>query len=233
MEVNKMHCNHGAHAACRCVYVGSKPRVVQATKRYFAAMSRDLLAEAWSTLIEVKIEVSIATRNLARVEKVLTQIRDSREDPRLDEEDSKCAKGLLPLRKFDSVLSSLFGMWLALRILRPHSLTLTLTLTLTLILTVSLISRISLISLSLISLISLSSLSQLSLISLSSLSHLSLSSLSSLPHLFLISLISLSYLSLLSHLSLLSLSLSLSLSLLFPSLFSLFSRRRIRAKNHI
>ncbi|CAK9090840.1 unnamed protein product [Durusdinium trenchii] len=55
-------------------------------------MSRDLLAEAWSTLIEVKIEVSIATRNLARVEKVLTQIRDSREDPRLDEEDSKCAK---------------------------------------------------------------------------------------------------------------------------------------------
>ena len=87
-----MHCNHGAHAACRCVYVGSKPRVVQATKRYFAAMSRDLLAEAWSTLIEVKIEVSIATRNLARVEKVLTQIRDSREDPRLDEEDSKCAK---------------------------------------------------------------------------------------------------------------------------------------------
>ena len=55
-------------------------------------MSRDLLAEAWSTLIEVKIEVSIATRNLARVEKVLTQIRDSLEDPRLDEEDSKCAK---------------------------------------------------------------------------------------------------------------------------------------------
>ena len=203
-----MHCNHGAHAACRCVYVGSKPRVVQATKRYFAAMSRDLLAEAWSTLIEVKIEVSIATRNLARVEKVLTQIRDSREDPRLDEEDSKCAKGLLPLRKFDSVLSSLFGMWLALRILRPHSLTLTLTLTLTLILTVSLISRISLISLSL-SLSSLSSLFHLSLNSLSSLSHLSLiSSLSSLPHLFLISLISLSYLSLLSHLSLLSLSLS-------------------------
>ena len=72
--------------------MGPKPRVVQAAKRYFAAMSRDLLAEAWSTLIEVKIEVSIATRNLARVEKVLTQIRDSREDPRLDEEDSKCTK---------------------------------------------------------------------------------------------------------------------------------------------
>ena len=72
--------------------MGSKPRVVQATKRYFAAMSRDLLAEAWSILIEVKIEVNIATRNLARVEKVLTQIRDSLEDPRLDEEDSKCAK---------------------------------------------------------------------------------------------------------------------------------------------
>ena len=52
---------------------------------------------------------------------------------------------------------------------------------------------------------------------------LSLSSLSSLSHLFLISLISL---------SLLSLSLS-SLSLVFPSLFSLFSRRRIRAKSHI
>ena len=47
---------------------------------------------------------------------------------------------------------------------------------------------------------------------------LSLSSLSSLSHL--------------SHLSLLSLSLS-SLSLVFPSLFSLFSRRRIRAKSHI
>ena len=93
---------------------------------------------------------------------------------------------LFPLRKFDSVLSSLFGMRLALRILRPHSLTLTLTLT---------------VSLSLISLISL--------ISPSSLSHLSLSSLSPL-----------------------SLSLS-SLSLVFPSLFSLFSRRRIRAKSHI
>ena len=88
---------------------------------------------------------------------------------------------LLPLRKFDSVLSSLFGMRLALRILRPHSLTLTLTL---------------------------------------SLSHC-LSHLSHLSHLFLISLISLS-----------SLSLS-SLSLVFPSLFSLFSRRRIRAKSHI
>ena len=95
---------------------------------------------------------------------------------------------LLPLRKFDSVLSSLFGMRLALRILRPHSLTLTVSLSHCL--TVS-----------------------LSLSSLSSLSHLS--------HLFLISLISLS-----------SLSLS-SLSLVFPSLFSLFSRRRIRAKSHI
>ena len=91
---------------------------------------------------------------------------------------------LLPLRKFDSVLSSLFGMRLALRILRPHSLTLTLTL---------------------------------------SLSHC-LSHLSHLSHLFLISLSSLS----------LSLSLSLSsLSLVFPSLFSLFSRRRVRAKSHI
>ena len=88
---------------------------------------------------------------------------------------------LLPLRKFDSVLSSLFGMRLALRILRPHSLTLTLTLSLSHCLTVSLIS-----------LISFSSLSSLSL----------------------------------------SLSLS-SLSLVFPSLFSLFSRRRIRAKSHI
>ena len=97
---------------------------------------------------------------------------------------------LLPLRKFDSVLSSLFGMQLALRILRPHTLTLTLTLTLTVSLCLSLISLIS------------------------------LSSLSSLPHLFH-----------LSHLSLLSLSLS-SLSLVFPSLFSLFSRRRIRAKSH-
>ena len=59
----------------------------------------------------------------------------------------------------------------------------------------------------------------------------------SLSHLFLISLSHLSHLSLisfssLSHLSLLSLSLS-SLSLVFPSLFSLFSRRRIRAKSHI
>ena len=75
---------------------------------------------------------------------------------------------LLPLRKFDSVLSSLFGMRLALRILRPHSLTLTLTLTLTV--SLSLISLISLSHLSLISLISPSSLSHLSLISLSSLS---------------------------------------------------------------
>ena len=94
---------------------------------------------------------------------------------------SSLRPSLLPLRKFDSVLSSLFGMRLALRILRPHSLTLTLTL---------------------------------------SLSHC-LSHLSHLSHLFLISLISLS-----------SLSLS-SLSLVFPSLFSLFSRRRIRAKSHI
>ena len=62
------------------------------------------------------------------------------------------------------------------------------------------------------------SLSLISLISLSSLSHLS--------HLSLISFSSV------SHLSLLSLSLS-SLSLVFPSLFSLFSRRRIRAKSHI
>ena len=37
------------------------------------------------------------------------------------------------LRKFDSVLSSLFGMRLALRILRPHSLTLTVSLSLSLI----------------------------------------------------------------------------------------------------
>ena len=96
---------------------------------------------------------------------------------------SSLRPSLLPLRKFDSVLSSLFGMRLALRILRPHSLTLTLTL---------------------------------------SLSHC-LSHLSHLSHLFLISLISLSPL---------SLSLS-SLSLVFPSLFSLFSRRRIRAKSHI
>ena len=107
---------------------------------------------------------------------------------------------LLPLRKFDSLLSSLFGMRLALRILRPHSLTLTLTLTFTLTLTLT-------VSLSL-SLSSLSHLSLISLISPSSLSHLSLISLS------------------------LSLSLS-SLSLVFPSLFSLFSRRRIRAKSHI
>ena len=59
---------------------------------------------------------------------------------------------LLPLRKFHSVLSSLFGMRLALRILRPHSLTLTLTLSLSHCLTVSLISLISLISLSSLSL---------------------------------------------------------------------------------
>ena len=73
---------------------------------------------------------------------------------------------LLPLRKFDSVLSSLFGMRLALRILRPHSLTLTLSLSHCLIV-------------SLISLISFSSLSSLSLLSLSlSLSLLSVSRLS-------------------------------------------------------
>ena len=79
---------------------------------------------------------------------------------------------LLPLRKFDSVLSSLFGMRLALVILRPHSLTLTLTLSLSHCLTVSLISLISLISFS-----SLSSLSPLSL-SLLSVSRLSVSLLS-------------------------------------------------------
>ena len=79
---------------------------------------------------------------------------------------------LLPLRKFDSVLSSLFGMRLALRILRPHSLTLTLTLSLSHCLTVSLISLTSLISF-----LSLSSLSPLSL-SLLSVSRLSVSLLS-------------------------------------------------------
>ena len=62
---------------------------------------------------------------------------------------SSLPPSLLPLRKFDSVLSSLFGMRLALRILRPHSLTLTLTLSLSHCLTVSLISLISLSSLSL------------------------------------------------------------------------------------
>ena len=88
-----------------------------------------------------------------------------------------------PLRKFDSILSSLFdfGMLLALRILRPHSLTLTLTLTLTvshshcLSLSLSHLSHLSLISLSHLSLISPSSLSHLSLISLSSPLPLSLS----------------------------------------------------------
>ena len=81
---------------------------------------------------------------------------------------------LLPLRKFDSVLSSLFGMRLALRILRPHSLTLTVSLShcLTVSLSLSLISLISLISFS-----SLSSLSPLSL-SLLSVSRLSVSLLS-------------------------------------------------------
>ena len=73
---------------------------------------------------------------------------------------------LLPLRKLDSVLSSLFGMRLALRILRPHSLALTLTLSLS-----------HCLSLSLISLISFSSLSPLSL-SLLSVSRLSVSLLS-------------------------------------------------------
>ena len=70
---------------------------------------------------------------------------------------------LLPLRKFDSVLSSLLGMRLVLRILRPHSLTLTVSLSL------SLSSLSSLSHLFLISLISLSSLS-LSLLSVSRLS---------------------------------------------------------------
>ena len=80
---------------------------------------------------------------------------------------------LLPLRKFDSVLSSLFGMRLALRILRPHSLTLTLTLSLS-----HCLSHLSHLShLFLISLISLSSLSPLSL-SLLSVSRLSVSLLS-------------------------------------------------------
>ena len=53
---------------------------------------------------------------------------------------------LLPLRKFDSVLSSLFGMRLALRILRPHSLTVSLSLSL------SHLSHLFLISLSSLSL---------------------------------------------------------------------------------
>ena len=74
---------------------------------------------------------------------------------------------LLPLRKFDSVLSSLFGMRLALRILRPHSLTLTLSLSHCL--TVSLISFSSLSSLSPLSL-SLLSVSRLSVSLLSLLS---------------------------------------------------------------
>ena len=81
---------------------------------------------------------------------------------------------LLPLRKFDSVLSSLFGMWLALRILRPRSLTLTLTLTLSLSHCLSHLSHLS--HLFLISLISLSSLS-LSPLCLSSFRLSSLSSL--------------------------------------------------------
>ena len=52
------------------------------------------------------------------------------------------------LRKFDSVLSSLFGMRLALRILRPHSLTLTFTLLFFYCLIVSLIFFSSFLSLS-------------------------------------------------------------------------------------
>ena len=95
---------------------------------------------------------------------------------------------LLPLRKFDSVLSSLFGMRLALGILRPHSLTLTvslshcLTVSLSHCLTVSLSHCLSLSLISLISLISFSSLSSLSPLSLSPLclSSFRLSSLSSL-----------------------------------------------------
>ena len=79
---------------------------------------------------------------------------------------------LLPLRKFDSVLSSLFGMRLALRILRPHSLTLTLTVSLS-----HCLSHLS--HLFLISLISLSPLF-LSPLCLSSFRLSSLSSLSSL-----------------------------------------------------
>ena len=84
---------------------------------------------------------------------------------------SSLPPSLLPLRKFDSVLPSLFGMRLALRILRPHSLTLTLTLSLS-----HCLSHLS--HLFLISLISLSSLS----LSLSPrcLSSFRLSSLSSL-----------------------------------------------------
>ena len=73
---------------------------------------------------------------------------------------------LLPLRKFDSVLSSLFGMRLALRILRPHSLTLTLTLSLSHCL--SHLSHLFLISLSSLSLSPLC-LSSFRLSSLSSL----------------------------------------------------------------
>ena len=82
---------------------------------------------------------------------------------------SSLPPSLLPLRKFDSVLSSLFGMRLALRILRPHSLTLTLTLSLS-----HCLSHLS--HLFLISLISLSSLS-LSPLCLSSFRLSSLSSL--------------------------------------------------------
>ena len=61
---------------------------------------------------------------------------------------------LFPLRKFDSVLSSLFGMRLALRILRPQSLTLTLTVSLSHCLSLSHLSHLS--HLFLISLSSLS-----------------------------------------------------------------------------
>ena len=52
-----------------------------------------------------------------------------KEKERVKMEARETPSSFLPLRKFDSVLSSLFGMRLALRILRPHSL-LTLTLSL-------------------------------------------------------------------------------------------------------
>ena len=80
---------------------------------------------------------------------------------------------LLPLRrKFDSVLSSLFGMRLALRILRPHSLTLTVSLSHCLSLSLSHLSHLShlfLISLSLSLSLSPLCLSSFRLSSLSSL----------------------------------------------------------------
>ena len=68
---------------------------------------------------------------------------------------------LLPLRKFDSVLSSLFGMRLALRILRPHSLTLTVSLSLSYLSSLSPLSlSLSLLSVSRLSVSLLSLLSQ-------------------------------------------------------------------------